>query len=196
MFHLFLPFMNNHKNRKRGKEFLRMIFITVLPHAKLVFSWMWYVGKGQISPPTPLGFLWLESTRLINRRKTNFNHAYRGLTEMRPQKRPTQATFILLRQRNNKFKRSGQHKETHGCSVSDESKQRLGLGQSIKEVTRFVDTGFLGSESPISRGQGVFFLPLDAGSTVFHMRNLFPASRQTGGSECPSCAGCFLSNFN
>lgn len=84
MFHLFLPFMNNHKNRQRGKEFLCVIFITVLPHMKLVFSWMWYIGKGQISPPTPLEFLWLDHTRLINRRKTNFNHAYRGLTEMRP----------------------------------------------------------------------------------------------------------------
>ena len=55
--------MNNHKNGQRGKEFLCVIFITVLPHVKLVFSWMWYVGEGQISPPTSLEFLWLDQTR-------------------------------------------------------------------------------------------------------------------------------------
>lgn len=49
-------------------------------------------------------------------------------------------SFTLFRQRNNKLVRKpGQDKNLgFRCSISEESKQSLGLGESVKEVAGFV----------------------------------------------------------
>ena len=68
---------------------------------------MWCVGEWEISPSTPAVFFWLNrNNRLKGEEETNFNHTHRDLIEIRPKKWPTQAAFILFRQRKNEFKRN------------------------------------------------------------------------------------------
>ena len=80
------------------------------------------------------------------------------------------------------------------CSVSRESKQRWGLGSSSVELTQFCMQASW-PESPISGDSGVL-LHVNKGWVPFSWGPLCSASgRQRGGSECPSCIGCFILKF-
>ena len=109
--------------------------------------------------------------------KEILNCIYRGLIEIGPKKWLEQAAFILCIQRNNKFLKNGDDKETWvWVLIGEESKPKAGLGWSVK-VLRFLYTGFLALDS-LSGNKDVLLSP-DSGSGNFHIRNLFPAFKET-----------------
>lgn len=73
--------------------------------------------------------------RLIGGKKVLI-HAHGVATEMGSKKWPQQADFMLLRQIKICKELTGRRNWGLGCPTGKESKQSLGLGQEIREVTR------------------------------------------------------------
>ena len=89
---------------------------------------------------------------------------------------------------------TGQRKLVWELQLVRDSKQNLGQGSKLVKVTRFIYIAFLALNSLSLMRRMSLYLMVQGG--YFSSGDLYPVFWRQRESQCLSCTGCFLSNFN